>query len=196
MSDSTDHRPASWWTTLPGILTGVAALITAVAGVFFGIMQLNTGSAPATAPARPSSSASLAPGRTAASTPPVGERSAGPAPLDVAVSHDPVRVGDAEYTVQNALTRADTDGMVAIEFTVRCFNYGRYDLNFWDQTFRAQLGSETYAPTSFLDDVVPGDSSKTGMVRFVLPDGARSFALTIRFPEGDRNVTVVLAPRS
>ncbi|MGT2462223.1 hypothetical protein [Sinomonas atrocyanea] len=78
MSDSEEHRPPSWWSTLPGILTGVAALITALAGLFFGLVQLNSQGTAATTvkssaaanPARPAQSSSPETAVTSAPLPP------------------------------------------------------------------------------------------------------------------------------
>ncbi|MFC0487757.1 MULTISPECIES: hypothetical protein [Sinomonas] len=189
MSDSEEHRPPSWWSTLPGILTGVAALITALAGLFFGLVQLNS---QGTAATTVKSSAAANPARPAQSSIPETAIASAP-PAAVQVTNQPQRVGDLEYTVVSASARPDADGLSAIEFTVRCFNYGRYDANFWDAGFRVAAGSDVYSPTSGLDVVVPSDSSTTGVVRFVVPASARSLTLTFRFPAGERSVPVSLS---
>jgi hypothetical protein len=191
MSDSEEHRPPSWWSTLPGILTGVAALITALAGLFFGLVQLNSQTAPTTTAVKTAAAAS--PERTAGGGSAAGAASSSEPVAAVHVTNQPQRVGDLEYTVVSATARSDADGMSALEFTVRCFNYGRYDANFWDAAFRIAAGPDVYSPTSGLDELVSAESSKTGVVRFVVPASARSLTLTFRFPAGDRSVPVVLS---
>src|SRR5215467_7572257 len=41
MADSDESKAQSWWTTLPGILTGVAAVVTAVSGLIIAFYQVN-----------------------------------------------------------------------------------------------------------------------------------------------------------
>lgn len=191
MSDSEEHRPPSWWSTLPGILTGVAALITALAGLFFGLVQLNSQVAPTTATVKSTAAASPAGATSEGSAPRTAAASASAAAVHV--TNQPQRVGDLEYTVVSASARPDADGMNALEFTVRCFNYGRFDANFWDATFRVEAGPDVYSPTSGLDELVSSGSSKTGVVRFAVPASARSLTLTFRFPAGDRSIPVSLS---
>src|SRR5215208_4693739 len=52
---SQEPRSGSWWLTLPGVLTGVAAVITAVTGLAIGLHQISAPSGPekASSPEKP-----------------------------------------------------------------------------------------------------------------------------------------------
>lgn len=40
--ESKESKPLSWWQTVPGILTGLAAVITAVTGLIIGLRQIGS----------------------------------------------------------------------------------------------------------------------------------------------------------
>lgn len=67
-------------------------------------------------------------------------------------------------------------------------NRDRFDANFWDASFRLVVGADTIAPSGGLNELVPGDSSKSGTVLFVVPDTTRTAALKVKFYEGDRTI--------
>jgi len=70
----------------------------------------------------------------------------------------------------------------ALALRIRVTNRGRYDANFWDASFRLQIGGEAYAPDSGLNEVVAGESTKENSVTFPLP--AAASAATLRITNG------------
>ncbi|NKX54185.1 hypothetical protein [Arthrobacter mobilis] len=195
-------KPASWWTTMPGILTAAAALITAVTGLVVGLAQAGLLGRPGPEPG-PAASSPAAPGpaetpagtsgRDGASGP---DKPAGSGGWEATVpTGEPIRSGTVEYVVTGAQVRPDADGYLAVAFTIKCINHDRYDLNFWDSTFRLQIGGDSIAPVSGLNELVAGDSTKTGEVAFRVPDSTREAVLRIKFLEGERSVPVALSPR-
>jgi hypothetical protein len=104
------------------------------------------------------------------------------------------RSGDIEYEILDAQARPDVDGKIALTFSIRCSNYGRYDVNFWDSSFRLTAGRISTAPYSGLNDVVPGDASKAGDISFVIPADTRDPVLRIKFPQGDKAVQAYVSP--
>lgn len=186
-----DEKPTNWWATLPGLLTAAAAVITAVTGLLLGLGQLGVFDA-----GKPATTSSPSAGREGGAVQPgshASARTSDPSQGDgVWVVSLPAerrfRSGDIEYEILDAQARPDVDGKIALTFSIRCSNYGRYDINFWDSTFRLNAGGISTAPYPGLNDVVPGDSSKSGDIRFIIPADTRDLVLRIKFPQGDKTV--------
>lgn len=195
-----DEKPTSWWATLPGLLTAAAAVITAATGLLLGLGQLGvfdggrrattaSGSA-AAGPGQPGGTSQ--PGGSAQSTAPgSGHGTEWTVGLPAQRKY---RSADIEYEVLAASVRPDVAGKVALTFSIRCTNHGRYDVNFWDSTFRLNAGGVSLSPESGLDEVVAGDSSKSGDVRFAVPADTQNPVLRIKFPEGESTVQVSIVP--
>lgn len=66
-SPSPNLPPGHFWTTLPGLLTGLAALITAVTGFYVAVIRPRTATVPQTTTQGPESTASVTPQSTPAS---------------------------------------------------------------------------------------------------------------------------------
>jgi hypothetical protein len=196
-----DDEPTNWWATLPGLLTAAAAVITAVTGLLLGLGQLGVFDAgkPTTAPSSPAGTGSSQPGSQAQT----GSRASAPSnpPPDNGAgwtvslpAERKYRSADVEYEILDAQVRPDVDGQITLTFSVRCTNHGRYDINFWDSTFRLNAGGVSVSPDSGLNDLVAGDSSKSGDVSFTVPAGTRDPVLRVRFPRGESTVQIALSP--
>jgi hypothetical protein len=64
-----------------------------------------------------------------------------------------------------------------LKLTVRMTNGKPFPVNFWNESFRLRLGTDTLAPSNFLNEVVDGNSTKTGEIVFTVPNGALSGSL-------------------
>ncbi|MFF1383147.1 hypothetical protein ACFVWT_06275 [Arthrobacter sp. NPDC058288] len=198
-----EEKPTSWWATLPGLLTATAAVITAVTGLLLGLGQLgvfDAGRPAASSAVSSASGASVQPDRTTqtdGTVPPVGGGSgAGDSPewaVTLPAGRN-YRAADVEYEILDARARPDVSGKIALTFTLRCTNHGRYDINFWDAAFRLNVGGVSNSPDSGLDEVVAGDSSKSGEVRFTIPADTREAVLRIKFAQGESTVQVAMSP--
>ena len=190
-----DEKPTNWWATLPGLLTAAAAVITAVTGLLLGLGQLGVFDAnvPATAPGSPIGAGSSRPGSPASglSNPTPGSGTGWSVSLPAERKY---RSDDVQYEILDAQVRPDVDGKITLTFSVRCSNYGRYDINFWDSTFRLNAGGVSVSPNSGLNDLVAGDSSKSGEVSFTVLAATRDAVLRIKFPQGESTVQVALSP--
>jgi hypothetical protein len=192
-TDMADEKPTNWWATLPGLLTAAAAVITAVTGLLLGLGQLGVFDAgkPATVSGPPAGSGNDAAQYSTPASAPGNPPPGNGAGWTVSLPADrKFRSGDVEYEILNGQARPDVDGKIALTFSIRCSNYGRYDMNFWDSTFRLNAGGVSIAPDSGLNDLVPGDSSKSGDVSFTLPANTQRPVLRLKFTEGDKTVPV------
>jgi hypothetical protein len=172
---------SSWWQTVPGILTGIAAIITAVAGL---ILAYNSLSHSSSRIEEPKSAGSTAAGETKpvshTTVPAAGAGAAAPTLVGLPEIHRvKLSGGTANYTILSAeIEPVDTERR-SLKFVVRFVNGGRYPSNFWSSSFRLIVDDVPRAPTNSLDEVVPADSAKNGDVIFEVPASAREVVLQI-----------------
>ena len=177
MSDNKSANGPSWWQTLPGILTGLAAIITAVTGLIIAFNRTGTRS-DSTSP--PSSSSSPTPSVSREVQPAATDASRAAAPIALPPLHE-VRLagGDVVITILSVqISPIDAERRM-LTFDVRYRNAGHYPANFWGRLFRLIVGDVPRAPTNSLNEVVDADSAKEGEVVFELPRGAKDVTLQI-----------------
>ena len=207
------ENPKSWWQTLPGIITGLTAIVTALAGLVVAIQQtgwLGPGTQtppsrpPATTPAPPASAPPATPAPASAppapgAAPPSASRGAS-APATAARAPVPValpalrdyRFSGATITLLKGEVVPRTTESDELRFRLRMMNHDRFDKNFWDQSFRLILDGVPIAPESGLNELVPGESAKDGDVFFVIPRGTAAVHLRIRIGEKDTEIPLDL----
>jgi hypothetical protein len=192
-----DEKPTSWWATLPGLLTATAAVITAVTGLLLGLGQLGVfdggGRPAATSSGPPAAGTSQPAGPAQPGGTATGAAESGGWTVDLPAGRR-YRAADLEYEILDARVRPDVAGKVALTISVRCTNHGRYDVNFWDSTFRLNAGGVNHSPDSGLNELVAGDSSKAGEVRFTVPADTRAALLRIKFTEGESTAQFSISP--
>src|SRR4051794_6363045 len=180
----TEKAPGSqsWWQTIPGMLTGLAAVITAITGLIVAFhrpgdangagksaSQTPAGIATAASPA--GSSASPEPNRpataAAAAGAPSSQRLKLPALTEVKLAggQTVIKILSAELEPFNAEKRA-------LRIAVRHTNLGRYPANFWGASYRLIVDDVPRAPTNSLNEVVAGESAAEGEVVFEVPADA------------------------
>lgn len=172
--------PPSWWQTLPGILTGIAAIITAVTGLIVVFNRTGNRSED-TRPASVSAPIVPQPGSPAASRTPGPGGGAGRAePIALpALSRVKLGGGAADITILSAAIEPLDLERRSLTLKVRYLNGGRYPANFWSDSYRLIVDDVPRAPTNLLNEVVPGDSAKEGEVVFELPVSAKNVVLQI-----------------
>jgi hypothetical protein len=186
------NKPHSWWLTLPGVLTAVAGIITAITGLLVGLNQaglLSSHDSAKTATSAPAAPVTATPGPHTDS----GHAAASSMYRVDAPLGTPFRGDDVTYTLISAAAAPDVDGSMRIDLEVKASNEDRYDLNFWDNTFRLHVGDNNYAPVSGLNELVPGNSTKAGKLSFVVPDDTTAAQLTIAFQSGTKSVPVTIS---
>ena len=186
------NKPHSWWLTLPGVLTAVAAVITAITGLLVGLNQaglLSSHNSASTAASAPGAPVTATPGPNTDG----GHAAASGMYRVVAPLGTPFRGDDVTYTLMSAAAAPDVDGSMRIDLEVKASNEGRYDLNFWDDTFRLHVGDNNYAPVSGLNELVPRNSTNAGKLSFVVPDDTTAAQLTIAFQSGTKSVPVTIS---
>lgn len=183
----------SWWQTVPGILTGLAAIITAVTGLVIAFNRSpepkDSGTAASLSlPADPGS------GATSGSRSPLQPGAAGRAEPVVLPALNRVRLagGDAVITILSAEVEPIDGDRRSLTLVIRYMNAGRYAANFWGRSYRLIVDDVPRAPTNFLDEVVEAESAKEGEVVFEVPVSAHEVVLQISSGEEKSRIALML----
>src|SRR4029077_7332786 len=152
------EKPAtgtSWWQTVPGVLTGLAAIITAMTGLIVALNRTGTRSEDVK-PASVSVSGSARPASAAASRTPAPVRGAGGAQPIALPALNRVRLagGAAVVTILSAEVEPIDVDRRSLKFSVRYMNGGRYPANFWSASYRLIVADVPRAPINSLNEVV------------------------------------------
>ena len=203
---SEEAKPRNWWHTLPGVLTGLAAVVTALAGLVAALMQTGWwgASKPAAAPQAANAPPARQPAAAAPSAPVETSRAAAP-PSEAPRAHAVVLPAQRDYKLGPALSKAtftllkaevvpQTSEKSALHIRLRMTNHDRYDKNFWDRSFRLLVDGVPVAPESGLNEVVPGEAAKDGEVVFPIPRGTARGSLKITYYDDSTEIPLALAP--
>jgi hypothetical protein len=118
-------------------------------------------------------------------------RRAGKTTTAVAIARETaeLKLGDLVCELRSASLRRYVNKQT-LTVSLRAHNRGRYDTNFGDSQFRLILDGNGIAPANFLSIIVPGDTSRDGMLVFDLPLTATNVELRGR--HGDATATIPL----
>ena len=166
---------------MPGILTAIAAVITALTGLLVAIQQAgwfdhHPRSAPeiGTSKSQPETSAPQSAGEAQAST---GSRNdsqspALPLPQDVRI-----RSGEAVFELLSAHLEHDSPDRNTLLLTVRMTNNGSNPTNFWSASFRLVVDGVLRAPTTNLNELIAPHSSSDAKLEFEVPSNVSEVGL-------------------
>ena len=179
---------ASWWTTLPGILTGLAAVITAVTGLIVAYNHMN--------PPAPEETATPATASSVESSSAKGAASSGKA-VGIALpdlSEIKLDSGDTVIRILKVELQPYNAEKKALKFSLRYTNNRPYDANFWERSFRLLVDDIPQPPTNSLNEIVAGNSAKTSDVIFEIPVAVNQVVLQIIGLTDKTQIPVPLTP--
>jgi hypothetical protein len=204
-----EQKSKSWWQTIPGIITSITAGITALTGLLVALQQ--TGWLGRDKPASVARDAVVAssttpPAPIAPAAPPERARassSSAPAPQrSAAVPLPELRTyklggnSGATFTLLKADLSPQSTEKKALQIRLRMTNHGRFNTNFWDRSFRLLLDDVPIAPDSNLDELVPADSAKEGVVSFSIPRATTTAKLKITYGDDATEIPLDLSAAS
>ena len=219
---SEDDKPkGSWWQTVPGTLTALSGVFTAVAGLLVALNQtgfLGLKEKPPTA-AVVSSSDRIKQAQETKPSAADPATAASPAPASAQVIQtqpDPAKHGAKsaaahyqiafpsgdEVTLKNYASEATfkilqtevtsrNNGKLTLKLFIRLINKGRVALSFGSDSFRLQVDGVPRTPVSWLNDMVEGRSAKEADFLFEIPETAQTLELTV--DTGQDTATIPLA---
>ncbi|HEY0303501.1 MAG TPA: hypothetical protein VGC44_00940, partial [Longimicrobiales bacterium] len=165
---------------MPGMLTGAAAVITAVSGLLLALSQAGW------LGGRDARSAESA--QTVAETPSSGAGQ--PEASKASASNDgprltpalqQVKIGNGVFTLVDVATEQRTADQLGLRIHVRLQNNSAYPVNFWNDLFRLIVDDVPRAPVGDLNKVLAGNAAEEGDVDFTFPANATSLVLKIRY---------------
>jgi hypothetical protein len=190
-----DPKPQNWWQTLPGLITAIATIITAIAGLLTVLHQTDI--------FRPKSDQSAVPPSAINPQPASPEPAIAPTTPSVAApssstsntakslaSGQEVKLqGDTYlYKILEARLEPANTELNLLKFKVRVTNNDQYDMNFWDRSFRLAINGIRQAPTNTLNELVESQSSKEGEVVFEIPTTTQEATLQIMYSESKTDI--------
>lgn len=181
-----DERSTPWWQTIPGALSALAAVLTAITGLIVVLRPpVAADRAGAPAPASHAESGVVPASTPSAATPAAARQLVLPSPFEARLAHGAVvvRVLSARLEPYNSNARS-------LLLTTRYTNNSRYPANFWTSTFRLLVDDVPRAPTNDLNKVVAGQSATEGDVVFEIP--ATTTRVTLRILVADEHVDLPL----
>jgi hypothetical protein len=130
------------------------------------------------------STGARAPDTTTASTNSAGTQPATATPSSaaypIALSAGQVVKGEERtYTILKIELDKHGIDQLALTFTVRMLNEGKYPANFWNANFRLLADGVPLEPFNMLDEVVDGNAAKDGAVSFAFPADTKQVVLQI-----------------
>jgi hypothetical protein len=184
----------SWWQTMPGLLTAIAATLTATAGLIATLHQ--TGLLPAaTKTPAPSPVADTAGSPSPSDISPLDgqpneqpneQPSESPQALPLADGMEvtlPIGAdGTALYKVLSARVEPMNTENLALKLTIRCTNNDLYPINFWNNSFRLLVDGVPRSPINDLNELVEAQSASEGELVFDFPVSTREIILKIGDP--------------
>jgi len=159
---------------MPGILTGLAAIITAVTGLMIAFNRTSGRNEPVTPPSTsspPAVSREARPTSTPAATASSGE-------IPLPEIHQ-VKLPGAAITVLSAKIEPIDAERRSLTFRLRYLNTGGRQANFWNSSFQLIVDDVPRSQTNFLDELVDAHSAKDGDAVFELPPGVKDVVLQI-----------------
>ena len=181
-----DERSTPWWQTIPGALSALAAVLTAITGLIVVLRSPAPPDRSAAPPAASHADSSVVPASTpATTTPAAGRQLVLPNPFEARLAH-----GDVVVRVLSARLEPYNTNARSLVLTTRYTNNSRYPANFWTSTFRLLVDDVPRAPTNDLNKVVDGQSAAEGDVVFEIP--ATTPRVTLRILVADEHIDLPL----
>jgi hypothetical protein len=184
-----EKRTTSWWQTVPGVLTGLAAIITAVTGLILALNRTSARTEPAT-PAASVSSAST-PTSTTDSRSPAGAGVANAAKeISLPLHEVTLGGGTAVFTIVSARIEPIDLERRALKLQVRYRNKGRFPAFYSSRLYQVLVGDDVLAPTNLVSEAVAVGSTMDAEIRFELSAATKDAVLQIG--DGDDKARIPL----
>jgi hypothetical protein len=185
----------SFWTTVPGIITGLAAIVTAVTGLVVALNGAGLFSKPAAAnhiatqtkPGVKNEADSL-PGKPAEPQKQVEK-------FKPVFSMTTVKIEDHEYKILGSSLEAITPESNSLAIKIKYKNNSNYSpATFWNEGFRLAIDGALTAPSGDLSELVERHAELVGTVTFEVPNNAKELAFHILDVGKDIAIPIKMAP--
>jgi hypothetical protein len=185
----------SFWKTLPGIITGIAAIITAITGLVVALNGTGLFKKPAQTgkteteikkePERQESDSTNGPNKVAEPETTVKKYAA-------KFTMNEIKTETHEYKFLDVSVEPIRPATNSLKIKIRYTNNSNYSqANFWNEGFRISNDTLKIAPVGDLNELVDRHASLVGTVAFEIPNDVKNLILHI-YDEGGKDFTVPL----
>jgi len=185
----------NFWTTIPGIITGLAAIVTAITGLIVALNGVGLFNKPAAAnkTSREAKAAVKKDADSVISKQPEPQKQA--KKLNPVFSMTEVKIEDHEYHILGSSFEAITPESSLLKIKIKYKNNSNYSpATFWNEGFRLAIDGALTPPTGNLSQLVERHAELVGTVIFEVPNNAKILALHILDIDKDIAVPLKLAP--
>jgi hypothetical protein len=186
----------SWWRTLPGVLTAIAATVTALTGLVVALDQSGLFRRGDADPVAGSAVQGAPPVTGGGAATPMGRSTRVAAAYRVELAEAQLRVGPIQYQVLNASAERVSDDALQLRFSMRFTNVEiQWGVAIGPAHFRLMADGVPLAPREAYIGVVSYQSAEQGDVVFTLPADAAALQLQLgEVGQTVRTVDVAIVP--
>lgn len=192
----------NFWITLPGIITGIAAVFTALTGLVvalngFGLARESPILKPQIETRQVATKdLDVLPIKNVVPDLVKSDESKQPAVMLKAVfSMTEITLEDQQYKILSSSFNAITPENNSFEIEIKCKNNSHYGpSNFWNESFRLSIDGLLTAPTGDLNELVDRHAELIGKVKFDVPVGSKELIFHILNNEKDVAIPIKLTP--
>jgi len=183
----------NFWTTIPGIITGLAAIVTAITGLIValngaGLFNKSAAANKTSTEAKVKKDADSVISKQPESLKQVKK-------LNPVFSMTEVKIEDHEYKILGSSFEAITPESSLLKIKIKYKNNSNYSpATFWNEGFRLAIDGALTPPTGDLSELVERHAELVGTVVFEVPNNAKTLALHILDIDKDIVVPLKLAP--
>jgi len=185
----------NFWTTVPGIITGLAAIVTAITGLIVALngtglfsKSATTNKASAETKQEVKKEADSLPGKQEEPQKQVEK-------FKPIFSMTTVKIEDHEYKILGSSLEAITPESNELKIKIKYKNNSNYSpATFWNEGFRLAIDGSLNAPSGDLSELVERHAELTGTVTFEVPNHAKDLALHILDVGKDISIPIELVP--
>lgn len=184
----------NFWTTVPGIITGLAAIVTAITGLIVALNGAGLFSKPAAAN-KASTETKQEVKKEADSL--TGKKEEPQKPVEkfkAVFSMTRIKIEDHEYSILGSSLEAITPESNSLTIKIKYKNNSNYSpATFWNEGFRLAIDGSLTAPSGDLSELVQRHAELVGTVTFEVPNSAKDLVFHILDVGKDVAVPIKLA---
>ncbi|MCR8557848.1 hypothetical protein KXD93_09360 [Mucilaginibacter sp. BJC16-A38] len=185
----------SFWTTVPGIITGIAAIVTAITGLIVALNGAGLFSKSAVANKANTETKQEAKKDADSLTEKKEEPQKPVEKLKPVFSMTGVKIEDHEYSILGSSLEAITPESNSLTIKIKYKNNSNYSpATFWNEGFRLAIDGSLTAPSGDLSELVQRHAELVGTVTFEVPNNAKDLVFHILDVGKDIAVPIKLTP--
>jgi hypothetical protein len=170
----------SFWTTLPGIITGLAAVVTAITGLIVALNGSGLFSKPATVNKATTEIKPEVKKDADSSVIKKAEPKKAVEKQKLVFAMNTIKIEDHEYAILGSSLEAITPESNSLKIKIKYKNNSNYSpATFWNEGFRLAIDGALTPPTGDLSQLVERHAELVGTVMFEIPNNADSLVFHI-----------------